>query len=1301
MINYSSLLSGNYWDEDELSNLKFNIATSVPLYLLANGDFQTEFDYLYGASINFSWAHEDVIRYFLLSASAVSSYSGANSISSNLVDSVDYRISFSDVIHMNLSEGAGAEVQIHSYQGNSANSASLAYYPDYSLGSPTYLAGDIVINYLDLKYSDLAPGEGGFWLLLHEFAHAVGGLNHPASGMYDSQKYTVMSYNQAAEMTGSLYASGLQLLDIVALQDAYGHRNYSTRSGNTEYSLGNGLGFYGASASTPFMYTIWDGGGIDTINASSFTDKVQIDLRQGRFSSIGKSGISSSAVAFDAGGIDAGNVAIAYYSIIENATGTDKNDTLIGNAWNNNLYGGDGDDSLYANGLSYDGHLGVSEFIGWEEGSVNQEVPLRGGNDFLYGGAGNDTLYHGLNRGYYDGGDPGTEDDYDNGFDTLVFKFPSLDYLASHQVQVEGAPDIYGHDSYATGIERFVIDSWANVQLTIKGELGKYYDLYDNTHLTLNYENYGRSITFDLVDGLFSSSTGVDTVLSLGSEQGGVTIIGTNHGDTYVIDPIDSQNHIYVTNFYSGSGDDTFITTSNHTDQTLMQVFLKGGHDVVKFGASQAYTFILPAGITSDNVEFSVENVVLDSGKYSGDIRATYGEGNSILFEGAHTYVWDYDEDPAAPFLYTGQPYSIFIGYEKEDGYGQVFSTAPSGASYANRYAFQPIELNKGTYSTLFHQKRAGRDEEFFDFNNYIGLTNYTANSKNNYIITHDETEAVNAGFGIDTIIFKHNFSDYQVDAVRHDTVWLSRESQTMYVSYAELFEFQDRTLTHDDFLNGNFGTSGNDNLSGNHSSGMIFGYAGNDVLTAGYGNYTLNGGDGDDLLNGGNGHDHLYGGSGSDTLYGGNGDDVLRGGTGLDYLYGGAGADTFVLDDVGGTYDVIMDFNPYDGDVVDISGFWEHFDAANGGVHDFLGLTTDGTHSYLYFDRDGWVGNTYTWELIGVQANLVVPTTNVIALINEGFITVPNSYFGTSGTDTLDGSSAHDLLFGRAGNDTISGLDGNDVIYAGQGDDVIYGGNGIDRIFGEEGNDTIYGGAGNDVLYGFTGNDTIYGEDGDDLIYGDEDNDTLYGGNGSDTIYGYTGNDIIDGGDGNDFLYGGSGNDTVSYASASAGVTVSMNILTAQNTLGAGYDVIQEFENLTGSAYNDHLTGDHNANIISGGAGDDYINGAGGADLLYGNAGADIFAFTTNGLGSTDTIADFNISEGDAIDISNLLFGYNPLTHAIADFVIFGASGSDTTLSIDRDGAGGLYTAQSVALIQNVTGLDANAMLTNGNLIA
>lgn len=48
----------------------------------------------------------------------------------------------------------------------------------------------------------------------------------------------------------------------------------------------------------------------------------------------------------DANG-DEGNVAIAFYTVIENAIGTAHDDSLIGNAWNNVLYGGDGVRTLW------------------------------------------------------------------------------------------------------------------------------------------------------------------------------------------------------------------------------------------------------------------------------------------------------------------------------------------------------------------------------------------------------------------------------------------------------------------------------------------------------------------------------------------------------------------------------------------------------------------------------------------------------------------------------------------------------------------------------------------------------------------------------------------------------------------------------------------------------------------------------------------------------------------------------------------------------------------------------------------
>ena len=80
-------------------------------------------------------------------------------------------------------------------------------------------------------------------------------------------------------------------------------------------------------------------------------------------------------------------------------------------------------------------------------------------------------------------------------------------------------------------------------------------------------------------------------------------------------------------------------------------------------------------------------------------------------------------------------------------------------------------------------------------------------------------------------------------------------------------------------------------------------------------------------------------------------------------------------------------------------------------------------------------------------------------------------------------------------------------------------------------------------------------------------------------------GNDTLVGGAGNDSLDGGAaGSDTASYIDATAGVTVSLALTAAQNTIGAGTDTLFNFENLTGSNFNDTLIGNSVANILNGG---------------------------------------------------------------------------------------------------------------------
>ena len=89
--------------------------------------------------------------------------------------------------------------------------------------------------------------------------------------------------------------------------------------------------------------------------------------------------------------------------------------------------------------------------------------------------------------------------------------------------------------------------------------------------------------------------------------------------------------------------------------------------------------------------------------------------------------------------------------------------------------------------------------------------------------------------------------------------------------------------------------------------------------------------------------------------------------------------------------------------------------------------------------------------------------------------------------------------------------------------------------------------------------------------------------------------------------MNGGAGIDTVTYADATSAVAVT---LANQGQTGGGRsDVVKNFENVTGSAFNDAMTGDSGDNIISGGGGDDTLAGAGGDDTVQGGIGNDVMS--------------------------------------------------------------------------------------------
>ncbi len=147
-------------------------------------------------------------------------------------------------------------------------------------------------------------------------------------------------------------------------------------------------------------------------------------------------------------------------------------------------------------------------------------------------------------------------------------------------------------------------------------------------------------------------------------------------------------------------------------------------------------------------------------------------------------------------------------------------------------------------------------------------------------------------------------------------------------------------------------------------------------------------------------------------------------------------------------------------------------------------------------------------------------------------------------------------------------------------------------------------------LLSGGPGNDDIQGGDGNDILRGGPGDDVLDGNDSGETVFGSECEVEMDIATGQLELPGDLDGDWVDYSGAVGPMIVNLDPgeLHPGVATGEGTDVLQNIENIIGSAAGDTLSGDNLNNNIVGLAGNDTIAGDAGNDCEWGNDGDDTF---------------------------------------------------------------------------------------------
>jgi Ca2+-binding RTX toxin-like protein len=1032
----------------------------------------------------------------------------------------------------------------------------------------------------------LQVNSAGGWLLPDSDADGVAELAGPAAAGWtiDLSAGTIVDgYGNSGTVTGVENLDGSELDD--------------TLIGDSNDNVLNGL---------DGNDTLQGNGGNDTLDGGNGTDTASYEDASG--------GVNVNLGASFANGADGNDTLISIENAIGSAfndflvgsngdnilDGRGGNDTIIGQQGNDTLDGGDGDDVLQggqgadallggAGGDNLTGNQGDDTIYGGDGGDALVGNP---GNDTLYGGAGDDFL-----RGdNVDGLTPG--DDYIDagaGFDRVTYY--NTNNAVTVSLLLQGTPQATGQG----------MDTLLNTE-AISGSVFSDTLIGDNAdnwffiggagvdHHTVTSDTITANGGNDLIvagygNHILDGGTGTDTVgfTWVRTElSGGVTVSLLLQGA--------SQD--------TGQGSMTISGIENLSGSTFDDTFYgDNGNNLLAGGAAND---VLSGGAGND--------VLLGDGEVNMDSTNVAGVGpiatfNSLDYAGVDFY------DSTGNIVY------LFEGQNLYDVGGNAIPRADLVDEDGTPYS--QFELNGATYVLYVGDATASDGVTGNDIlDGGDGDDTLIAGAGNDTLIGGAGYDSLDGGAGIDTVSYWSSAGAVAVDLqfgfadeyTSDGLTWLSSDTLTS-IEYAIGSQFNDVLLgsTGDNYLDG---ADGDDIIRGRGGNDQIFGGAGNDDISGDFGTAVLTGG-GNDNLDGGDGNDTVRGRDGNDIVLGGAGNDFVEGGTGNDIIDGGSGFDRAAFYSMA-TVGVHVDLN--------LQGVAQD---TNQGIDTLIGIENVSGSQF----GDTLIGDDNDNQLWGSPATLA-----------DGTVSAANN-------DTLIGNGGNDLLLVGIGNHSLTGGSGTDTVaftengvpetgltisLALQGVAQATGNgswtlNGIENLSGGTGGDNLTGDGNANVLAGDLGNDALVGGAGNDTLYGDGRIGTDFGGGPGTsgpiaTFADVTsidpslvdGNDTLEGGLGDDNLYGGGGNDTASYAHAGGDVQAFLYNGTFGEAFGAdGYDQLHDIENLTGSAFNDQLGGNNQANVLSGGDGHDSLRGNAGNDTLLGGNGDD---FLNGGVGD-DTI--------------------------------------------------------------------------------